>query len=529
MVRDLRQVRTALQDHATVAALISNVEDASIHGNVDVPVSSIVFDSRRTAPGSLFVALRGGYVDGHDYLGVALAAGAVAAMVEPDTDDEAVRGYQCVIRTMNTRGALAPIAAEFFGQPSKSLDLVGVTGTDGKTTTSFYLQQILEACGQVSGLISTVAVRVPGQPDRSSARQTTPESLDVQRTLKEMADAGARVAIVETTSHALESHRVDCCHFDLGVVTNITREHLDFHGNVENYRNAKAGLLRRVVRAKQEGKRGTVILNADDEGCHAVAFSADGADVIWYSMEGHPSASIRAESVVTSPGFSTFTLHIHDDRYSVRLHMPGGWNVANVLAASGAAHVLGCSPQAIVRAIENLDPVPGRLQSVDFNQPFTVVVDYAHTPDSIRSVLDEARRITNGRVLIAFGSAGERDVEKRALQGGIAAQLADYSIFTSEDPRFEDPDSIIDDIARGAEKRGAIRGVDFHCIEDRRVAVNRIIGAAHPGDVVILAGKGHEQSMIYGAENRPWDEVTVVQEALEQLGFSPTDRKGTQV
>lgn len=534
-MHDPSNVRIAAQlsahDSGAVAIshLILGLRDVWVAGDADTAVSSISFDSRLATPGSMFVALRGGYADGHDFLRGAVEAGAVAAVVEPDTPDRLVDGFQCVVRATNTRGALASIAAAFYGNPSHALTMIGITGTDGKTSTSYYLQQILERCGHSTGLISTVAVRVPGQPDRSSARQTTPESLDLQRILREMVDAGAGVAILETTSHALETHRVDACQFDLGIVTNVTREHLDFHGSIENYRHAKAGLLRRVARAKQSGKRGTVILNADDAGCHAIALQAGDAETVWYSMHNHSNASIRAESIESYPRSSEFVLHIGEAQHDVTLPLPGGWNVANVLAAASAAYALGCDVDQIVSSIEELKPVPGRLQSVDCGQPFTVIVDYAHTPESIRAVIGEARRITEGRVLIAFGSAGERDVEKRALQGGVAVQLADYSIFTSEDPRFEDPDRIISEIARGASEQGAVRGVDFDCIEDRREAVSALLQRALPGDFVILAGKGHEQSMIYGAEHRPWDEATVARTALCDIGYSSPNDEGTHV
>ncbi|CAN5682301.1 UDP-N-acetylmuramoyl-L-alanyl-D-glutamate--2,6-diaminopimelate ligase [soil metagenome] len=508
--------------------MLAGLHDVHVSGDDTVAIQSIVFDSRKVSAGSMFVALRGGYADGHDYLKVAQEAGAVAALVEPETPEEAVAGFKCVVRATNTRGVLAPLVAAFYGKPSQALTVIGITGTDGKTTSSFYLHQMLERAGLSTGLISTVAVRVPGQPDRSSARQTTPESLDVQRALREMVDAGAQIAIIETTSHALETHRVDSCHFDIGVVTNITREHLDFHGSIENYRHAKGGLLRRVTQAQNAGKRGAVVLNADDPGCQSIASHADGAELLWFSVKNHSDAAIRAENIVASPDSNTFTLIVKNARFPVCLPLPGAWNVANALAAAGAAYLSGCDPSSISGSIENLSPVPGRMEKIDLGQPFTVVVDYAHTPESLRSVLEEARRITNGRVLVAFGSAGERDLEKRFLQGAIAAQFADYSIFTSEDPRFEDPEQIIAQIATGATEHGAVRGVDFDCVEDRRTAVNELIGHAKSGDLVILAGKGHERSMIYGAENRPWDEAQTAREALQQMGFGPVNRGGTQ-
>lgn len=510
-----------------VASLLNDVAGWSIRGNPDTHVHSITFDSRSVEPGSMFVALRGGYADGHDYLLAARERGAIAALVEPDTSAELLQGFEVVVCRKNTRQALAPVAAAFFEHPGRELTVIGVTGTDGKTSTCWYIHQMLEHLGIAAGLISTVSIKVPGQPERSSQRQTTPESLDVQRTLREIADAGGQVAIVETTSHALETYRVDACPFDVGVITNVTREHLDFHGTVENYRRAKGGLLRRVAQALQEGGRGVVVLNADDEGTRAIAHDAGDAEILWYSIQDS-AAAIHAANVVTSADASSFDLTIAGQQWPTRFPLPGSWNVSNVLAATGALIASGADPAGVARVIETLRPVPGRLARVDAGQDFAVLVDYAHTPESLRSVLKEVRGLTDGRVLVAFGSAGERDIEKRALQGAIAAELADYSVFTSEDPRFEDPSSIIDAIARGAEERGARRGIDFDCIEDRREAIAALLSAAKPGDIVLLAGKGHEKSMIYNAEHRPWDEEQVARDLLAQLGFGRMEDKGTQ-
>lgn len=512
---------------STIRELLVDVPAATLEGNPDTSISSITFDSRQVQPGGLFVALRGGYADGHDYLKIARESGAVAAMVEPDTSESQIAGYQTVVRVENTRGALAPIAAAFYRHPSKHLNLIGVTGTDGKTTTSFYISQLLALLGTEPGLISTVAVKVPGLPDRSSARQTTPESLDVQRILAEISSAGGDTAVVETTSHALETHRVDACLFDIGVITNVTHEHLDFHGSVENYRNAKAGLLRRVDAARADGGAGIIVINADDAGSRSIAEDAGGSRVIWYSRNDHPDATVSATNIRTTATGSQFDLRIDSETYTVNFPLPGSWNISNILAAAGTLHALGKDARQIADAVSQLSPVPGRLASVDCGQPFAVVVDYAHTPESIRSVLSEMRTLTSGRLLIAFGSAGERDIEKRSIQGRVAAEIADYAVFTSEDPRFEDPDAIIRDIAGGASKQGWRQGVDFECIEDRRAAIVHLMSKAGPGDIVILAGKGHEASMIYGSEQRPWDEARIAREVLLESGFSRHEDKGT--
>jgi UDP-N-acetylmuramoyl-L-alanyl-D-glutamate--2,6-diaminopimelate ligase len=510
-----------------VATLLANVPDAAISGPADTLVQSITFDSRLVTPGSLFVALRGGYADGHNYLEAARAGGAVAVLVEPETPEEHTSHFSSVIRVKNTRRVLATISATFFENPSRDLTVIGVTGTDGKTSTCWYVRQMLDTLGVPSGLISTVAIQIPGKPDRSSRRQTTPESLDVQQTLREIADAGGKVAILETTSHALETYRVDACKFDIGVVTNVTREHLDFHGSIQNYRNAKAGLLRRVNASRIDGGLGVAVLNADDEGAREIACAAGDAQVVWYSkIQG--DARVRAENVTSSATSSAFNLTVDDARLPIVFPLPGSWNVSNILAATGALHALGIETNEIAAAIQQVGPVPGRLVSVDEGQPFTVLVDYAHTPESLRAVLQEVRNLTTSRILVAFGSAGERDLEKRGLQGAIAAELADYSVFTSEDPRFEDPEAIIEAIATGAEQRGVRRGVDFLCIEDRREAISHLVSKAQDGDIVVLAGKGHEKSMIYGSEQRPWNEEKVARDALRAIGFGHMENEGSR-
>lgn len=510
-----------------IHSLLQSVPDAQVTGDPDTLITSITFDSRTATPGSLFVALRGGYADGHEFLPRAHRAGARAAMVELDTPQSLLDGFDAVIRVSGTRATLPAIAAQFYGDPSRSLRVIGVTGTDGKTTTCWYLRQLLEYTGVSCGLISTVAVQIPGQPDRSSARQTTPESLDVQHMLREMVDAGAQAAVIETTSHALELHRVDQCSFDIGVITNVTREHLDFHGSIENYRAAKGGLLQRIAQSRAEGKLGLVILNADDEGARAISEYAAGAETLWYSATGKVDADIRAENVVNNSDSSSFSLIVGNARREIRLPLPGSWNVSNYLAAIGAVHVMSGDLDAMSDATDRLRPVPGRMELVEEGQPFTVLVDYAHTPESLRSVLTEVRRLATGHLLAAFGSAGERDVGKRALQGAVGHELADYCVFTSEDPRFEDPDDIIAEIARGAVEQGAVEGVDFDCVEDRSSAIRKIIARARPGDVVVLAGKGHERSMIYGHEHRHWNEVSIAREALNELGYRTSEHEGS--
>ena len=497
---------------------------------VDPLIHDVVFDSRMVTPGALFVALRGGYADGHAYLQQAFARGAVATLIEADAAHAAEPPPGCThVLTTDTRAQLATIASQWFGHPSRLIDLVGVTGTDGKTSSSYLIARMLNDAGVLTGVIGTVDIRLADEIIASDTRQTTPESLDVQRHLALMVSRGAQVVVLETTSHALETHRVDGCAYDVAVVTNVTHEHLDFHGTVENYRRAKGGLLRRTAAHARHGGRGIVVLNGDDPGSVAIEADAGDCQRLHYSMQPITSvaADIRALDIVSTPEGSTCRLVTPAGEARLRINLPGRFNVANALAAVGAGTALGLPLDAIVRGIASLTHVPGRMQRVDAGQPFAVIVDYAHTPVSIEAILREARRLTTGRVLIVSGSAGERDIEKRGLQGAVCVTHADYAVFTSEDPRFEDPDAIVEAIAQGAEQAGGRRGVNFACIEDRTAALLHVFTRAAPGDVVILAGKGHERSIIYGDQKRPWDEGQVANDLLHTMQFDQSAATAT--
>lgn len=503
----------------SIGDLVAGVAGATIAGDAGAIISSIEFDSRLVEPGGLFVALRGGYVDGHAFLDQARERGAVAAMVERGHAGLVAGAWPAVVEVDDTRASLAPIAAEFYHHPTDCLTVIGVTGTDGKTTTSHLIEAMLRRNGRRTGLIGTVEVRVAGEVELHETRQTTPESLVVQRLLAAMRDRGVDTVVLEATSHGLAMHRLDDCAFDIGVVTNITHEHLDFHGSVEAYRAAKATLLERVAAGRTHGRRGTVVLNADDAGAQIVAPSAGSSTRLWYSLDADATAEVRALDIESRPDGTRFLLRMPSGDATVDLALPGRYNVANALAAAGVGHALGLSPAEIADGLMALESVPGRMQTVDEGQPFTVVVDYAHTPDAIRSVLRELRPPARGRLLVLFGSAGERDIEKRAIQGRVAIEQSDYAVFSSEDPRYEDPDAIIAAIAAGAEQAGGRAGVDFDCIEDRHAAIAAILERAEPGDVVVLAGKGHEKSMIYGAEKRPWDEAATAADILRRMGY----------
>ncbi len=506
---------------ATVQELLRDAAPKRIAGPANTLITSVCYDSRQAESGCLFVALRGGYTDGHRFLADARSRGAVAALVETWSDD--VNQFPVAAQVDDTRAALARVAERFYGSPGDSLGVIGVTGTDGKTTTTFLIDSILRKASLRTGMIGTVSVRIGDEITEHDTRQTTPESLEIQHLLSQMRSAGVDWAVLEATSHGLELHRLDTCPFDIAVVTNITHEHLDFHGTVEAYRRAKARLLESVATSTDRPYPRGVVLNRDDEGARSIAPFAGDIPIVWYGLEC-AECDLGASSIAVSAAGTRFTLTVDNARRDVHLRLIGTYNVYNALAAAGAAKLVGLSLDDIVDGLESLQSVPGRLARIDEGQPFGVFVDYAHTPDSIEKTLHLLRSFGAGRIVVVFGSAGERDRAKRAVQGAVAARLADFAVFTSEDPRFEDPELIISEIARGAIESGATEGKDFTCCEDRAQAIEIAFENAGPGDLVLLAGKGHEQCIIYGSERQPWDEASAARAALRSLGYSGAGR-----
>ena len=496
--------------------ILEHVPILAHHGDLTVPITTIVYDSRRATTGSLFVALRGGYADGHDFLADAHQRGAVAAVVERVPDD--APPFTAFVVVPDTRAALAQLAAAFYHYPSRSLGIVGVTGTDGKTTTTFLTETLLRSVGHHTGLVGTVTARADGTPLPFASRNTTPESLELQALLATMRDQGMEWAVVEATSHGLVMHRLDEIDVDIAVVTNITHEHLDFHGTYEAYRQAKATLLRFAARRRPRPYPWGVVLNRDDAGAASIADAAGPAPVLWYSTRD-PAAPIRASDIEERADGTRFVLHTPHGTAPVQLQLLGAFNVENALAAAGVGHLLDLDPATIAAGLGQLAAVPGRLQRIDCGQPFLVLVDYAHTPRAFERLLPFVRRLVPGRLIVVFGSAGERDRAKRGMQGELSMRLADFAIFTSEDPRFEDPEAIIAEIAAGAERAGGREGERYLRIEDRRAAIAEAMRRAQPGDAVLLLGKGHETSIIYGAEPRPWDEAAEARRALAALGY----------
>lgn len=495
---------------ARLSDLLAGAPGAVIHGDPETVITGIEYDSRLIRAGNLFAALRGADSDGHDFAHQATARGAAAMLVE-----EAVSTAVPLVIVENSRRSLAGIAAEFYGQPSRQLGVIGVTGTDGKTTTSYLIDAILRTSGCATGMIGTVAVRIANDIDAHSNRQTTPESSEIQRLLRRMVDAGVEWATLEATSHGLDLFRMDHTEFRIAAVTNVTHEHLEHHKTLQAYHRAKAILFERTTAA-----RGTSVVNLDDIGAAGMLRYTVGADTIRYSMDGHLDANLLAADVALTPDGSTFQLIWGNDAVTVSLPLIGRFNIANALCAAGVALAAGLSLPEISDGLRHIPAVPGRMARVDMGQPFSVIVDYAHTPAALETALRLLRSLhPTGRLICVSGSAGDRDATKRPLQGAVSARLADVSIITSEDPRNEDPNAIIEEITQGAIQAGAVQGIDMYRVTDRAEAIQLALAMAGAGDCVLLAGKGHEQSIIWAGTQRAWDEGSVARDALRGLGF----------
>lgn len=471
-------------------------------------IASIAFDSRQAAPGSLFVAIAGTRVDGHDYIRPAIAAGAVAVVVERRS---AFPEGVVVLVVDDSRAALAQLARRFYGRPDARLGLIGVTGTDGKTTTCSLLAHLIASAGTGCGLITTAQLGVGGSLAPRAEHETTPSALRVNQLLAEMVEAGDRWAVIEATSHALDQKRVDGLGFDLAVYTRITHEHLEYHRTIDAYVAAKARLAQLVDEGGGRDGTGTLVLNAADP--HSAAISAGRrCRQITY---GQGVGDVQSRSERPSAGGLEFEVLTPWGAGTVRTPLRGRFNIENVLAAIAGAAAAGFNLEALIDGCRSFGGVAGRMQFVDCGQDFAIVVDYAHTPASLAAVLAELRDQSDGRIIAVFGSAGERDVEKRSLMGRVAAELADLAVITDEDPRGEDRDQIAAQIVAGLRNKDP--AADFVVIHDRPQAVDYALAQARPGDVVALLGKGHEQSIIGPSGEVPYDEIEVARQALAGL------------
>jgi len=476
----------------------------------DVKINGIAVDSRKVEKGNVFVATSD-RTDGHKYISHAVENGAAAIIGTKELELDVP-----YVQVKDSRDALAHISAEFYDNPANELVMVGVTGTDGKTTTVNLIFQILKAAGIKAGMISTVNAVIGDQALDTGFHVTTPEIFEVMKYLRQMRDAGLTIAVLETTSHGLGSKRVVGSDFDIGVVTNITHEHLDFHGSFEAYREAKAQLFAGlgVLKDKKVSVDPFAVLNFDDESYQFLK-EIGNVNSIGYGMDD--GAELSAKNIINSADRLSFEICGSDLDIFVRTTLIGNYNVYNILAAVGATiYGLGISPDDAAKGIESLRGIPGRMERISLGQKFITIVDFAHTPNALKSVLKAGREISSGRVIAVFGSAGLRDQEKRRLMAEVSAEHADISILTAEDPRTESLDGILAEMAAGAESMGAIEGENYFQVRDRGEAIRLALKLAEDDDLVFILGKGHEQSMCFIDVEYPWDDVRALKAALSE-------------
>ncbi|MDQ3983423.1 MAG: UDP-N-acetylmuramoyl-L-alanyl-D-glutamate--2,6-diaminopimelate ligase [Actinomycetota bacterium] len=493
----------------SLASLGGAADDLLVRVDGDADVSGLAYDSSKVAPGDLFFCIPGRRADGHAFARAAASAGAIALCAERPVD-----AALPVVEVRDARRAMGRIAAEFYDRPAEKLLLLGVTGTNGKTTTAFLIDAILGADGRTTGLVGTIETRIAGTT-RPGVR-TTPESLDLQALLAEMVDAGVDSVAMEVTSHALALHRVESLRFAAAAFTNLTQDHLDFHESMEDYFEAKRKLF-----VADRLERGAV--NADEVYGRKLL---DATDVPCVSFGIAPEADVRAVDVELGVTGNTFVVSTPKGDVRVESSLVGSFNVSNCLAAAATCLQAGIGLDAIERGLSSGVTVPGRFESIDAGQGFSVVVDYAHTPDSLDNVMRAARGLaerSGGRVIAAFGCGGDRDSGKRPLMGAVAARLADTVVVTSDNPRSEDPAAIIDEILEGvtAERAEGPEGV----FVDRREAIEFAVRAARPGDVVVIAGKGHETGQEFGDRTIPFDDRIVARQMLRETGSAGSPEK----
>jgi len=475
----------------------------------DPEVAGLCYDSRRLKPGDCFVAIPGTHTDGHRYVETALRDGAVAAVVQR----RAGTAWPQVV-VPDTRRALALMSSTLYGHPSREMVVIGVTGTDGKTTTTTMIHQMLSNAGRPAGSMSTVDIRLGHAVDLNDSRQTTLEALEIQEQLARMRDGGLTYAVIETSSHGLALQRVVGVDYDVAVFTNIAHEHLDFHKTIEAYREAKAQLVDLTQGSAPKSLPKTAVLNRDDPS-YAYLVNRPIARQITYGIQ--LDADLKANRVEATPEGLRVEASTPLGHLPLRLKLSGRWNAANALAAAATGVAVGLTLDEIRKGLESYSGVSGRMERVDLGQPFAVIIDYAHTPQSLEKVLRELRPITKGKLIAVFGSAGDRDREKRPWMGEIAARLSDYAVFTNEDPREEKAMTILSEIAAGAEEVGWTEGKNYARIEDRREGIAHAVRRATPGDTILLAGKGHERSILIGRGKQPWDERAAAEAAIRGL------------
>jgi UDP-N-acetylmuramoyl-L-alanyl-D-glutamate--2,6-diaminopimelate ligase len=493
----------------TLQQLAEAIPGATIRGSATIAPTGLNYDSRLVTSGDLFVAIPGERFDGHDFIAGAIATGASSVVIEANHASNFTSLSIPQIIVPHVRSALAPLSCRFYDSPTRELYLSCVTGTNGKTTTTLMIDSVNRAAGDITGAIGTLGATIAGKSlphDR-----TTPEAPDLQRLFREMRQVGATSATIEVASHALVIGRTEGCLFDVGVFTNLTQDHLDFHITMEAYRDAKGKLFREYAdAARAAGKKFTAVLNiGDDAGKHYYNQSS-ASSLLTYSLEG--IADITPENIIKAVDSVSFIAKTPQGDIPVKLGFGGTFNIANALAAVGYGVARGLSSQVIATGLAKCSPVPGRFQPVQSGQEFAVLVDYAHTPDGIENVLQSARPLTPGKLIIVFGCGGNRDRTKRPKMGKIAQELADIAVVTSDNPRHEEPEEIIDEILSGMKGDGA----EVWRESDRRAAIALAVGQANRGDTVVIAGKGHEDYQILGDTTIHFSDVEVADEEIRK-------------
>ena len=502
--------------------LLQGIPVQEEHGPRERRVSGLAYDSREVEPGFLFVAMDGQHTDGHRFIPQAVSRGAaVVVHANPLVEYAPSATY---VRVASPRRVLSPIASAFYGNPSRELAVIGVTGTDGKSSTVWFIAQLLGRLGYRAGFLSTVSFQVADQMVKNPFRQSTPEASEIHGMLREMVEAGRQYAVVEATSHGLSErmNRLADVEFDAAVFTNVTHEHLEFHGTFEQYRSDKANLFRSLDRSSPKADRAgsapllrAAVVNADDPSAEYFRASTK---VPCSSFGTRAHADLSAREVQADITGSRFLLRWEGREAPARVAIPGPFWVENSLAAClTVSRVLGLDPLSLASELQGLRCVQGRMDSVDLGQPFAVIVDYAHTPGAFEKLFPWIREHTSGRITAVFGSGGERDREKRRMQGRVAARHCDTLVLTDEDPRGEDRAAILEQIAEGCE--GKTRGKDLFLVPDRPQAIRLAVSRAGRGDTILLLGKGHEGSIIGPSGPAPWDERAEAERALRELGY----------
>lgn len=480
--------------------LLSHLHLLSFFNGENPEITSIENDNRKVQKGSLFICIKGYTVDGHDFAESAVENGACAVLAE-----RPLALNVPVIIVKDTYRAMAVLADAFYSQPTKKLQLIGITGTNGKTTTSHLIEKILADAGKKTGLIGTMYTKIGSR--KIETKNTTPESLTLQKTFRQMVDEGVESAVMEVSSHALDMGRVHGCDYDIAVFTNLTQDHLDYHHTMEDYKRAKSLLFSQLGNTYDLRNPKYAVLNADDEASEVYRKST-AAHVVTYGIDA--DADIRAEKIRMASSGTMFDLVTPMGSYPVHIKLVGKFSVYNVLASAAAALVSGVPINGIIQSLEAIEGVPGRFELVNAGQNFTVIVDYAHTPDSLENVLKTVEQFAQKKVFVVVGCGGDRDRTKRPIMAQIACRFSTDPIFTSDNPRSEDPIAILRDMEEG------VKGEEYLVIPDRKEAITHAVNNASDGDVLLIAGKGHETYQIIGNQVYDFDDRLVAKEAIEK-------------